>query len=69
MARNINYEQSWGSAFHMQQARNLLRNKYILLIGDSVQRAVYKDLVALVNNQEMLTTGWIINHCLCTLLI
>ena len=61
MATEIEKDESWGFAFQMQQARNMLRDKYILLIGDSVQRAVYKDLVALVHNSEMLTTG-LISH-------
>jgi len=45
-----------GVPFQRFQARQLLRDKYVLIIGDSVQRGVYKDLVALIHDSEMLRT-------------
>jgi len=44
-----------GVPFMRSQARILLKNKYILFLGDSVQRGMYKDLVALIHNSEMLS--------------
>merc|ERR1711962_1599774 len=41
--------------FQKDHAQQLLKNKYILVLGDSVQRTVYKDLVALHHSSEMLT--------------
>jgi hypothetical protein len=37
------------------QARILLKNKYVLFLGDSVQRAVYKDFIGLLSTAEMLS--------------
>ena len=39
--------------FQRSQARILLKQKYILLMGDSVQRGMYKDLVALLNDGKV----------------
>lgn len=44
-----------GVPFLRSQARILTKNKYILFLGDSVQRAMYKDFIALLHNAEMLT--------------
>ena len=44
-----------GVPFMRSQARILTKNKYILFLGDSVQRAMYKDFIALLDNAEMLT--------------
>ncbi|XP_014871480.1 PC-esterase domain-containing protein 1A isoform X2 [Poecilia latipinna] len=38
-----------------QQARLLLHNKFIVILGDSIQRSVYKDLVVLVQKDRYLT--------------
>ena len=63
--------------FQKDHARQLLKNKYILILGDSVQRTVYKgnrthielelmeclDLVALLYNSEMLTQRELAQSC------
>ncbi|CAF3092491.1 unnamed protein product [Rotaria socialis] len=36
---------------------NLLRNKYVLLCGDSIMRSIYKDIVLLVQGQNRLLTN------------
>lgn len=41
--------------FFCEQARELLKDKYILIIGDSVQRCVYKDLIALLEDGCLMT--------------
>lgn len=43
-----------GNVFSRHNARVLLNGKYILFIGDSVQRAAYKDLVALLDDGSLL---------------
>ncbi|XP_041635537.1 PC-esterase domain-containing protein 1A [Cheilinus undulatus] len=37
------------------QARQLLHNKFVVVLGDSVQRAIYKDLVLLLQRDRYLT--------------
>jgi hypothetical protein len=44
-----------GSVFLRNHARILLRGRYILMIGDSVQRGAYKDLVALLEDGTLMT--------------
>uniref|UniRef100_A0A3B5B719 Family with sequence similarity 113 n=1 Tax=Stegastes partitus TaxID=144197 RepID=A0A3B5B719_9TELE len=39
-----------------QQVSQLLHNKFIVVLGDSIQRAVYKDLVLLLQKEKYLTT-------------
>ncbi|XP_008433761.1 PC-esterase domain-containing protein 1A isoform X2 [Poecilia reticulata] len=38
-----------------QQARLLLHNKFVVVLGDSIQRSVYKDLVVLLQKDRYLT--------------
>uniref|UniRef100_A0A8C9ZQ94 Family with sequence similarity 113 n=1 Tax=Sander lucioperca TaxID=283035 RepID=A0A8C9ZQ94_SANLU len=38
-----------------QQASQLLHNKFIVVMGDSIQRSVYKDLVVLLQKDKYLT--------------
>ncbi|XP_014867588.1 PREDICTED: PC-esterase domain-containing protein 1A-like [Poecilia mexicana] len=38
-----------------QQARLLLHNKFVVILGDSIQRSVYKDLVVLIQKDRYLT--------------
>ncbi|XP_039997138.1 PC-esterase domain-containing protein 1A-like isoform X2 [Xiphias gladius] len=38
-----------------QQASQLLHNKFIVVLGDSIQRSVYKDLVLLLQKEKYLT--------------
>uniref|UniRef100_A0A3B4YR75 Family with sequence similarity 113 n=1 Tax=Seriola lalandi dorsalis TaxID=1841481 RepID=A0A3B4YR75_SERLL len=38
-----------------QQASQLLHNKFIVVLGDSIQRSVYKDLVLLIQKEKYLT--------------
>uniref|UniRef100_A0A3Q3X909 Family with sequence similarity 113 n=1 Tax=Mola mola TaxID=94237 RepID=A0A3Q3X909_MOLML len=38
-----------------QQARQLLHNKFVVVLGDSIQRAVYKDIVLLLQKDSYLT--------------
>ncbi|XP_054999858.1 PC-esterase domain-containing protein 1B [Sorex araneus] len=39
------------------EVRQLLHNKFVVVLGDSVQRAVYKDLVLLLQKDCLLTTS------------
>jgi hypothetical protein len=41
--------------FLSEDARKVLENKYVLIIGDSVLRSMYKDLVKLVQTNNFLT--------------
>lgn len=38
------------------EVRQLLHNKFVVVLGDSVQRAVYKDLVLLLQKDCLLKT-------------
>ncbi|KAF7657113.1 hypothetical protein LDENG_00032010 [Lucifuga dentata] len=38
-----------------QQATQLLHNKFVVVLGDSIQRAVYKDIVLLLQKEKYLT--------------
>ncbi|MED6234327.1 hypothetical protein ATANTOWER_027003 [Ataeniobius toweri] len=38
-----------------RQARLLLHNKFVVVLGDSIQRSVYKDLVVLLQKDKYLT--------------
>ncbi|XP_071333966.1 PC-esterase domain-containing protein 1A isoform X3 [Trachinotus anak] len=38
-----------------KQASQLLQNKFIVVLGDSIQRSVYKDLVLLIQKEKYLT--------------
>lgn len=40
-----------------QQVVKLLHNKFVVVLGDSIQRSVYKDLVLLLQNDRHLTTS------------
>lgn len=40
-----------------QQAVKLLHNKFVVVLGDSIQRSVYKDLVLLLQKEKYLTTS------------
>jgi len=46
-----------------ERDRTLLRGKYILMIGDSVQRGAYKDLVALLEDGTLMTDSEKIAKC------
>ncbi|KAI2565268.1 PCED1B isoform 6, partial [Pan troglodytes] len=39
------------------EVRQLLHNKFVVILGDSVHRAVYKDLVLLLQKDRLLTPG------------
>uniref|UniRef100_A0AAQ4PVJ7 Family with sequence similarity 113 n=1 Tax=Gasterosteus aculeatus aculeatus TaxID=481459 RepID=A0AAQ4PVJ7_GASAC len=39
-----------------QQASQLLHNKFVVVLGDSIQRSVYKDLVLLLQKETFLST-------------
>ncbi|XP_041821625.1 PC-esterase domain-containing protein 1A [Chelmon rostratus] len=39
-----------------QQASQLLHNKFVVVLGDSIQRSVYKDLVLLLQKEKYLTS-------------
>ncbi|XP_016052354.1 PREDICTED: PC-esterase domain-containing protein 1B-like [Miniopterus natalensis] len=39
------------------EVRQLLHNKFVVIMGDSVQRAVYKDLVVLLQKDSLLSTS------------
>ncbi|KAG8453247.1 hypothetical protein GDO86_000033 [Hymenochirus boettgeri] len=42
-------------AFETEHVRQLLHNKYVAVLGDSIQRSVYKDLVKFLRNDMYLT--------------
>uniref|UniRef100_M4A382 Family with sequence similarity 113 n=1 Tax=Xiphophorus maculatus TaxID=8083 RepID=M4A382_XIPMA len=42
-------------SFTTEQARLLLHNKFVVVLGDSIQRSVYKDLVVLLQKDRYLT--------------
>ncbi|XP_067379195.1 PC-esterase domain-containing protein 1A [Channa argus] len=44
-----------------QQARQLLHNKFVVVVGDSIQRSVYKDLVLLLQKEKYLTLNQLKN--------
>ncbi|XP_063042716.1 PC-esterase domain-containing protein 1A-like isoform X2 [Engraulis encrasicolus] len=43
--------------FNHQQAKDLLHNKYVVVLGDSIQRGVYKDIVLLLQKDVYLTSA------------
>ncbi|XP_050395402.1 PC-esterase domain-containing protein 1A [Patella vulgata] len=45
------------NSFMQHDVENLLLNKFVVIIGDSVQRGVYKDLVMLLTKNKYLTKG------------
>uniref|UniRef100_A0A8C5Q907 PC-esterase domain-containing protein 1A n=1 Tax=Leptobrachium leishanense TaxID=445787 RepID=A0A8C5Q907_9ANUR len=45
------------SAFTSQDAQKLLHNKFVVVLGDSIQRSVYKDLVMLLQHDSYLSEG------------
>ena len=49
------YADHAGVVFLRHHARILLRGRYLLMIGDSVQRGAYKDLVALLEDGTLMT--------------
>ncbi|XP_061108976.1 PC-esterase domain-containing protein 1A [Conger conger] len=44
-------------AVTQSQARRLLHNKFVVVLGDSIQRSVYKDLVLLLQRDKYLSTS------------
>ncbi|XP_013874690.1 PC-esterase domain-containing protein 1A isoform X2 [Austrofundulus limnaeus] len=42
-------------AVNHQQVRQLLHNKFVMVLGDSIQRSVYKDLVLLLQKEKYLS--------------
>ncbi|XP_055876677.1 PC-esterase domain-containing protein 1A-like [Biomphalaria glabrata] len=42
-------------AFLSEDVRKLLHNRFIVVIGDSIQRGIYKDIVLLLNGNRYLT--------------
>ena len=40
--------------FSSEEAQKILKNKYILFIGDSVTRAMYKDLVKFLQTNKVI---------------
>jgi len=57
------YTDHAGVVFLRNHARILLRGRYILMIGDSVQRGAYKDLVALLEDGTLLSESEKIAKC------
>lgn len=43
------------SAFTSEDAQKLLHNKFVVVLGDSIQRSVYKDLVKMLQHDSYLT--------------
>lgn len=48
-----------GAMVHLQasEVQQLLHNKFVVILGDSIQRAVYKDLVLLLQKDSLLTAA------------
>ncbi|KAM4807592.1 PC-esterase domain-containing protein 1A [Rhinophrynus dorsalis] len=42
-------------SFRSEHVRKLLHNKYVVILGDSIQRSVYKDLVKFLQGDKYLT--------------
>ena len=40
-----------------EDARSLFSNRFVVFLGDSVVRAMYKDLVALLRTGELMVNG------------
>ncbi|XP_063166508.1 PC-esterase domain-containing protein 1A-like [Candoia aspera] len=40
-----------------KEVRQLLHNKFVVILGDSIQRSVYKDLIQLLQSDSLLTTS------------
>ncbi|XP_029450649.1 PC-esterase domain-containing protein 1A-like isoform X2 [Rhinatrema bivittatum] len=43
--------------FTSEEAQQLFHNKFVVVLGDSIQRSVYKDLVVLLQKDDFLTTS------------
>uniref|UniRef100_A0A5F4VSQ2 PC-esterase domain containing 1A n=1 Tax=Callithrix jacchus TaxID=9483 RepID=A0A5F4VSQ2_CALJA len=43
--------------FQASEVQQLLHNKFVVILGDSIQRAVYKDLVLLLQKDSLLTAS------------
>ncbi|XP_007539648.2 PC-esterase domain-containing protein 1A [Erinaceus europaeus] len=43
--------------FQASEVQQLLHNKFVVILGDSIQRAVYKDLVLLLQKDSLLTVS------------
>ncbi|XP_062992135.1 PC-esterase domain-containing protein 1A-like [Elgaria multicarinata webbii] len=43
--------------FRSKEVRQLLHNKFVVILGDSIQRSVYKDLIRLLQNDSLLTSS------------
>ncbi|XP_061439574.1 PC-esterase domain-containing protein 1A-like [Rhineura floridana] len=43
--------------FNSKEARQLLHNKFVVILGDSIQRSVYKDLIWLLQSDSLLTSS------------
>nr|XP_028598780.1 PC-esterase domain-containing protein 1A [Podarcis muralis] len=43
--------------FSSKEAHQLLHNKFVVILGDSIQRCVYKDLVQLLQSDSLLTAS------------
>ncbi|XP_021110638.1 PC-esterase domain-containing protein 1A isoform X3 [Heterocephalus glaber] len=43
--------------FQASEVQQLLHNKFVVILGDSIQRAVYKDLVLLLQKDSLLTVA------------
>nr|XP_056711743.1 PC-esterase domain-containing protein 1A-like [Euleptes europaea] len=43
--------------FHSKEVRQLLHNKFVVILGDSIQRSVYKDLIQLLQSDSLLSSS------------
>nr|XP_003228729.2 PREDICTED: PC-esterase domain-containing protein 1A [Anolis carolinensis] len=43
--------------FTSEEVRQLLHNKFVVIMGDSIQRSVYKDLIRLLQTDSLLTSA------------
>uniref|UniRef100_A0A8C0J3B8 PC-esterase domain containing 1A n=1 Tax=Chelonoidis abingdonii TaxID=106734 RepID=A0A8C0J3B8_CHEAB len=54
--------------FFTQEVQQLLHNKFVVIVGDSVQRSVYKDLVLLLQKDALLSQSQLKAKVLCLIL-
>uniref|UniRef100_A0ACB8E9I0 Uncharacterized protein n=1 Tax=Sphaerodactylus townsendi TaxID=933632 RepID=A0ACB8E9I0_9SAUR len=43
--------------FQSKEVQQLLHNKFVVILGDSIQRSVYKDLIRLLQNDSLLSSS------------
>ncbi|XP_015270460.1 PREDICTED: PC-esterase domain-containing protein 1A-like [Gekko japonicus] len=44
-------------SFRSKEVQQLLHNKFVVILGDSIQRSVYKDLIRVLQNDSLLSSS------------